>query len=116
MTIEYLHASKFGDAAKVAAEFQEQMAAKGVVVVVHHIRDVGPTELAPADLYVFSSPGRLGKPIRSMRRFLKGVNLPVGTRCQRRRGQDLRDRAQGPLEEGWERKVQGFVTRIPADV
>jgi hypothetical protein len=32
MNIEYLHASKFGNGAAVAAEFKNQMAAKGVVV------------------------------------------------------------------------------------
>src|ERR1700759_5482847 len=80
MNVEYLHASKYGDGARVAAEFQKQMAAKGVVVEVHHIREVSPTEVPPADLYVFSSPGRLGKPIRGMRRFLTKVNLPAGTR------------------------------------
>ena len=57
MKIEYLHASKYGNGATVAAEFKRQMAAKGVAVNVHHIRKVRPTELAPADLYVFSSPG-----------------------------------------------------------
>jgi hypothetical protein len=158
MNVEYLHASKYGDGATVAAEFQKQMAAKGVVVVVHHIRDVSPTELSPADLYVFSSPGRMGKPIRSMRRFLKRVNLPEATRyavltteaapkpdrktgrmpseeelakSQRVRStmnEILQDKGlvnvaedkiyvtglKGPLEEGWEGKVQGFVTRIPA--
>src|SRR5450755_1147548 len=55
------------------------MAAKGAVVDVHHIRDVRPTELSPADLYVFSSPGRMGKPIGGMRRFLKKLKLPAGT-------------------------------------
>ena len=79
MKIEYLHASRFGNGAAVAAEFKRQMAAKGVVVDVHHIREVSPTQLAPADLYVFSSPGRMGKPIRGMRRFLKRVRLPAGT-------------------------------------
>ena len=79
MKIEYLHASKFGNGAMVAAEFQQQMAARGVAVDVHHIRDVRPTELAPADLYVFSSPGRMGKPIGGMRRFLKRITLPAGT-------------------------------------
>lgn len=79
MKIEYLHASRFGNGAIVAAEFKQQMAAKGVVVDVHHIRDVSATELASADLYVFSSPGRMGKPIRGMRRFLKKVSLPAGT-------------------------------------
>jgi menaquinone-dependent protoporphyrinogen IX oxidase len=80
MKIEYLHASKYGNGAKVAAAFKQQMAVKGVVVDVHHIREVKATELSPADLYLFSSPGRFGKPIGGMRRFLKKVKLPVGTR------------------------------------
>ena len=80
MKIEYVHASKFGNGAAVAAEFQERMAARGVTVDVHHIRGVKPAELSPADLYVFSSPGRMGKPIGGMRRFLRKVRLPAGTR------------------------------------
>jgi hypothetical protein len=80
MTIEYLHASKFGNGAKVAARFKEQMAANGVQVDVDHIREVRPAEIPSADLYVFSSPGRFGRPIGGMRRFLKKVKLPPGTR------------------------------------
>lgn len=80
MKIEYVHASKYGNGATVATEFAQQMAARGVVVDVHDIRNVSPAELSPADLYVFSSPGRMGKPIRGMRRFLKKVTLPAGTR------------------------------------
>lgn len=81
MKIEYFHASKFGNGAEVAAEFASQMAAKGVMVAVHHIREVNPKEFPEADLYLFSSPGRFGKPIGAMRRFLKKVQLPVGTTC-----------------------------------
>jgi hypothetical protein len=33
-----------------------------------------------ADLYLFSSPARFGRPIGSMRRFLKKVELPAGTK------------------------------------
>jgi len=80
MMIEYYHASKFGNGALVAEEFKNQMASKGVTVGVHHIRDVGPKQLAPADVYVFSSPGRMGKPIGAMRRFLKRITLPAGTK------------------------------------
>ena len=80
MKIEYLHASKFGNGATVAAEFKDRMAARGVAVDVHHIREVKATELPPADVYLFSSPGRMGRPIREMRRFLKDVTLPAGTR------------------------------------
>jgi len=80
MKIEYFHASKFGNGAMVAEEFKRLMAAKEVIVNVHHIRDARPKELMQADLYVFSSPGRFGKPISSMRKFLKKAQLPSGTR------------------------------------
>ena len=157
MKIEYVHASKFGNGAMVAAEFEKLLDVKGVGVDVHHIREVRPTELAPADLYLFSSPGRMGKPIRGMRRFLKKVTLPSGTpyavlttelapkpdkktgraptgaelaRWQRvipimneiLQGKGLvnvlEDKVfvtsmKGPLEEGWQQKVEAFVARLP---
>jgi len=80
MEIEYLHASKYGNGAMVAAAFQKEMATKGAAVDIHHIGEVNPEEVPPADLYVFSAPGRFGKPIRRMRRFLSRLNLPSGTR------------------------------------
>ena len=80
MRIEYLHASEYGNGAIVAEEFSKQMAASGVTVSIHHIKEAKPKELSPADLYVFSSPARFGKPIGSMRRFLKKVELPAGTK------------------------------------
>ncbi len=80
MKIEYFHASKYGNGARVAEEFQKQMAARGVTVNVHHIRDVRPKEIPPADLYLFSSGGRCGTPRWCVRRFLKKVQLPAGTK------------------------------------
>jgi menaquinone-dependent protoporphyrinogen IX oxidase len=80
MNIEYFHASKFGNGAKVADEFAKQMAAKGVTVHVHHIRESRATQVPPADLYVFSSPGRMGRPIGGMRRFLEKAVLPADAR------------------------------------
>ena len=157
MKIEYFHASKYGNGATVAEEFKRLMAAKGVVSVnVHHIRDARPNELAPADLYVFSSPGRMGKPIGSMRRFLKGARLPTGARyailttegapvADKRTGKIPTDEElakwqrvipimnellqpkgmqkvaegkvlvtgmKGPLEEGWQKKVESLAARI----
>ena len=157
MNIEYLHASKYGNGAMVAEEFSKQMAAKGVTVGVHHISAVSPKKLPSADLYLFSSPGRMGKPIGGMRRFLKKVGLPAGTKYailtteiapqpdkrtgrvpsdqematwQRIRpimneilqGKGLAEVAEckiavtgvkGPLEEGWQRKVDAFAACIP---
>ncbi|MDH5312815.1 MAG: hypothetical protein OEW66_03100 [Actinomycetota bacterium] len=155
--IEYLHASKYGNGAKVAEEFTQRMVSRGATVHVHHIDDVDPRDLPPADLYLFSSPGRIGKPIRGMRRFLKNVRLPAGTRYavlttemaprpdrktgrmpdeeeigrfQRVRpvmhellqGKGLVAVAEdkvyvtdvkGPLEEGWQQKVEAFAAQLP---
>ena len=157
MKIEYFHASKFGNGAKVAEVFKAQMAAKGVTVNVHHVRGTKPKELPPADLYLFSSPGRIGKPIGRARRFLKKVKLPAGTKYailttegaprpdkktgrlpteeemakwQRVRpimnaileakglvkvaeGKVLVTGLRGPLEEGWQKKVEEFAAQIP---
>jgi len=79
MKNEYYHASKYGNGARVAEEFKKQMDAKGISVNVHHIKEVNPKEVPPADLYLFSSPGRFGKPIGDMKKFLNKLNLPSGT-------------------------------------
>jgi multimeric flavodoxin WrbA len=156
MKIEYFHASKYGNGAKVAEEFKRQMDAKGVTVNVHHVRDAKPKEIPPADLYLFSSPGRFGKPIGDMRGFLKKANLPAATKyavlvtefapepeksiripteeemgkCQRvipimnemlqkkglvkvAEGKIFVTGLKGPLEEGWQKIVEAFVSQIP---
>jgi flavodoxin len=157
MKIEYFHASKYGNGLKVAEEFGKRMAAKGVTVNVQHVRDARPKELPPADLYLFSSPGRMGRPIGGMRRFLKQVNLPAGTRyavlttegapqpdkktgrmpteqemarwqrmipimnkllqekglAKVAEGKVLVTGMKGPLEEGWQKKVEAFAAQIP---
>ncbi len=64
----------------MAEELQKVMAARGHQMDVHHIKESRPKELPQADLYVFGSPTRFGKPIGGMRRFVKKVRLPAGTR------------------------------------
>jgi hypothetical protein len=131
-----------------------------VTVNVHHIREARPDRLPTADLYLFSSPGRMGKPIGGMRRFLRKLRLPAGTKYailttemapqpdkktgripteeelakwQRVRpimneilqGAGLVKVAEdkvhvtwlkGPLEEGWQKKVEAFAARIPIEM
>jgi len=146
MKIEYFHASKYGNGALVAEEFTKQMGAQGVTVNVHHIREARPREMPPADLYLFSSPGRCGKPTWGMRRFLKKAQLPSGTKyailttemptpeerakwqrvlpimneilqekglVQVAEGKILVTGLKGPLEEGWQKKVEAFASQIP---
>lgn len=156
MNIEYIHASEYGNGVAVAEEFKRLMAARGASVSIHHVREVSVKELPPADLYLFSSPGRFGKPKREMRKALQKARLTPGTRCAiltteaappeatagERRGEGgcagqqrvipmmkelLQDKGavevaedkilvtgiKGPLEEGWQKKVEAFAARIP---
>lgn len=80
MKIVIYHASKFGNGAQVAEELRKVIEGKGHQAEVRHIKASKPKELLPAELYVFGSPTRIGKPIGSMRRFLKKATLPSGTR------------------------------------
>jgi menaquinone-dependent protoporphyrinogen IX oxidase len=157
MKIEYFHASKYGNGAMVAEEFKKQMAAKGIEVNIHHVQDAKPKDIPPADLYLVSSPGRMGKPRGCVRRFLKKARMPSGTKYalliteaapqpDKKTGrmptdeemtkwqrvipilhQILQEKGlvkvaegkiqvtgiKGPLEEGWQKKVEGFVAQIP---
>jgi len=79
MKVVYVHASKYGNGARVADEFRSRMANYDIAVETHHVQEVEPEAIHPADLYVFSSPGRMGRPIRSIRHFLRDVRLPRGT-------------------------------------
>ncbi len=156
MRIEYFHASKYGNGAKVAEEFRKVMAVKGIDVNVHHVREAKPDQIPSADLYIFSSPGRMGKPIKDMRKFLTRLQLPLGSRyailatemnpqpdkktgkvpteeelgrCQRVipiMNEMLKDKGlckvvegkvyvtgiKGPLEDGWQKKVEGFAAAL----
>jgi len=78
--VEYFHGSKFGNGLRVAEEFKRLMGEKGVVVNIHHVKKAKPKEMPPADLYVFSSPGRMGRPRGCVRRFLKKLMLPAGAK------------------------------------
>jgi hypothetical protein len=80
MKIEYYHASKYGNGTMVAEEFKKHMSEKGIIVNSHHVKKVSPKEIPPADLYVFSSPGRFGKPIGDMQKFIKKANLVPQTK------------------------------------
>lgn len=156
MKVELYHASKYGNGAKVAEEFQRFMTVKGHPVNIHNIDDARPKELPSADLYVFGSPTRIGKPIGGMRHFLKKVDLPSGTKyavfathgaakpdkktgkmpsaddlAKWQRSIPIMDELlrakgmvkvaemkvyvvdmRGPLEEGWQKKVEAFVADI----
>ncbi|MDH7508210.1 MAG: hypothetical protein QHH00_02275 [Methanomassiliicoccales archaeon] len=80
MIVELFHASRFGNGQKVAEEFKNVMSNHGHQVNVHHVKESNPKVIPIADLYVFGSPTRIGRPIGSMRRFLKKARLPQGAK------------------------------------
>jgi len=80
MKIEYYHDSKYGNGVAVAEEFKQQISARGCSVSVHQVKDTKANKLPPADLYLFSSPARLGSPTWRVTRFLKKLNLPKGAK------------------------------------
>jgi flavodoxin len=154
MIIEYYHASKYGNGVKVAEEFKKIMAAKDVIVNVHHVKKTKPNEIPAADQYVFSSSGRFGKPIGDMRGFLKKAQLAPGAICavlttemapksDKKAGKVSTEEnphqkvglimrgilqakglkevteervyvlgAKGPVEDGWQNKVETFAESI----
>lgn len=156
MKIEMYHASKFGNGKKVASYLQGLLIAKGHQMNVLHVKETKPKALPPADLYIFCSPTRIGKPIGSMRSFLKKAkmpddtkyaliatlvkprpnkktgemptkeeiekwqrNLPIMERILKEKGMtkvaDLEVYVlgiKGPLEEGWEKKVEEFASLL----
>ncbi len=76
MKVTIYYESKFGNGKAVVSRLGEMLTTHGINVAVHHINEAEPKELDQADLYVFSSPTRLGKPIGSMKRFLRKARLP----------------------------------------
>lgn len=71
-----------------------------------------PRHLPAADLYVFSSPGRIGKPKGNARRFLRKVTLEPGTRYAilTTQGAPRPDKKSGKLptqeeQDRWERVI-----------
>lgn len=78
--IAMYYESKSGNNQKIIERLRELLAARGNQVEAQRISDVDPKAIAPADLYVFSSPTMMGKPVRSMRKFLKKAQLSPGAK------------------------------------
>ncbi len=112
MNIAYYHDSKYGNGAAVAEEYKKIMASRGITVSVSHMRDANPNDLPRAELYVFSSPGRFGKPKRDARNFLRKVSLKPGTSYAilTTQGAPKPDRKTGQMpsqqeQDRWERVI-----------
>ncbi|MEM0448444.1 MAG: hypothetical protein QW520_01290 [Methanomassiliicoccales archaeon] len=155
MRIEIYYESKSGNGKKAMTKLAEILMARGAMVGIHHLKEVKPKSVPQADVYVFSSPTRIGRPIATMRRFAKKVVLPPNTKYAvvatylapqpdkktgkipteeelakyrrniqimdemlGRKGEKLAELSlfvrgmKGPMEEGWESKLEEFADKL----
>ncbi len=141
MKVFIAYESKYGNGKKCVDHLQSVMIKKGHETHSFSVRDIKPSELPEADLYVFSSPTHIGKPARKMRKFLKKLEVkqkgmkyalmathmdPNAKTLQKMEaiiqpkgmtkatdGLKIKvNGMKGPLEEGFEEKIDAFATQL----
>ena len=141
MKVCIAYESKYGNGKKMMDHLQDALKGKGHEVQVCSVREIKPQALPQADLYVFSSPTHVGGPTGKMKKFLKkmeisqkGAKYALSTThmdpnsktlekmdalVQPKSMTKVTDGLQvkvagmkGPLEEGWEQKVEAFASEL----
>ncbi len=75
MNISIIYESKYGNGKKSMTYLETSLRKKGHSVQLMSVHEVKPKSLPEADLYIFSAPNRIGKIIRSMRKFLEKIEI-----------------------------------------
>ena len=141
MKIFITYESKYGNGKKVVDQLQNALKGKGHEVQVGSVREVKPNSLPQADLYVFHSPTHMGSPVGKVKKFLKKMEIPRKDAKYALMATHMDPKAmtvnkmdkllspkgmtkisdglqvmvkgmKGPLEEGWEQKVEAFASEI----
>jgi flavorubredoxin len=76
MKVQIFYESKFGNGKKCVEYLGNVISAKGHDVVTNSIREVKPNSIRQSDLYIFSSPTRMGNAHGKMKKFLKKMDIP----------------------------------------
>ncbi len=76
MKVQIFYESKFGNGKKCVEYLGNVISGKGHDVVTNSIREVKPNSIPQSDLYIFSSPTRMGNAHGKMKRFLKKMEIP----------------------------------------
>ena len=141
MKVCIAYESKYGNGKKCVEHLKDTIDKKGHAVDLFSVREVKPNELLKADIYVFSAPTQIGSPARKMKKFLKKINVtqegakyalitthssdktevlekmekllqPTGM-TKITDGLKIKVTGmQGPLEEGYEEKLEAFANDI----
>ncbi|UCF11963.1 MAG: hypothetical protein JSW06_07955 [Thermoplasmatales archaeon] len=75
MKICIVYESKFGNGKGCMEYLQGVMSKKDHDVKMFSVREIEPTSLPLADLYIFSSPTQIGSPAGKMKKFLKKLEI-----------------------------------------
>ena len=75
MNVCITYYSKFGNGVKCVEYVGESLKKKGNQVELLSVKAVKPDSLPSADLYIFSSPTRFGRPSGKMKKFLKELKI-----------------------------------------
>ncbi len=76
MKVQIFYESKFGNGKKCVEYLGNVITEKGHEVRTSSIRNVKPNSLPNSDLYIFSSPTRMGNAHGKMKKFLKKMDIP----------------------------------------
>jgi flavorubredoxin len=141
MKVCIAYETKYGNGKKCAHYLSGAITNKGHKTEVISIREVKPNSIPKADIYVFSSPTHVGGPPGKMKKFLKkaeiegeGLKYALMTTCMdlnaktlekmesllstkgmTKASEGLRIKVtgmKGPLEEGFEQKLDEFAVNI----
>ena len=141
MKVCIAYESKFGNGKKCVDYLHGAIIKKGHEVQTFSVREVKPNSLPQADLYIFSSPTHIGSPPGKIKKFLKkleikqeGAKYALITTHMDPNAKTLQKMEElikpkgmtkvtdglkikvtgmkGPLEEGYEQKLEDFATKI----
>jgi flavorubredoxin len=141
MKVCIAYESKYGNGKKCVDYLQEAIAKKGHSVETSSIYEIKPNSLPNADLYIFSSPTHIGRPPRKMKKFLNNLEISQEEAKYTTMATHMDPKAKtlqimenllqpkgmtkisdgirikvtglkGPLEEGYEKKLDEFANKI----
>jgi menaquinone-dependent protoporphyrinogen IX oxidase len=75
MNVSIIYESKYGNGKVAMTYLETSLRKKGYFVQLMSVHEIKPKSLPEVDLYIFSAPNRMGKIIRSMRKFLEKIEI-----------------------------------------
>jgi flavodoxin len=140
MKINIAYDSKYGNGKKCCEHLQNVLRARGNQTEIFNVRQTKPKQLPPADTYIFSSPTHIGGVPRKMKKFIKNLVPASGAKYtfiitymdQNANTNEKMDALlqpkgmgrltdgimikvegmKGPLEDGFEKKLDQFAAKI----